>query len=1163
MSLRVEVHSAAGAGSSSSGNAGVGLGVHGHSQRASRASTLTPAAGDATTNERDSEEKALLGISPDLSHYNSFGTGAGDEIIDIDESDGTVHGHAHRVEDDQLDHIVKLGTLKGVTIPTCEFMWSVIIFIRFGLIVAQAGLVYAIGIMLLAATTVALTVTSISAIATNGVPSGGVLYVLTKSLGSGIGGAIALIYAVGVAIFISVELVGSVQGLLQAGKISVVGSAFADQAIVGGACLLFLSASAYIGTKVVHRLALFFLLAIVVAYISMFAGLLFAPSKVNFDGLVTGFSMDTLKGNLWPEPSFEFREVISLLFPCFVGVYSGVNNAMHLRNPYKAIPWGALGAIAISATLYTSLFLLTGSVIDRKLLLANPTVVPEIALPTPYLTIIGLFLVGQGSALHCCLLCSKVIQTIFAERIIPRMHWFRVDHLSNGEPRNAVILVTLFTLPFIFITELESLASIVSMCFLLCYGFTNFACMLLEVFRSPHWRPVYKHYHWLTSLIGLGLCLMIMLQIQPYAAMGLLALAATGTLLIQLFGSSGIWGHAVHGLLYSLALGHLLAVENEETEALIRKLDVDLVRNESQHLSNAARFLRNNDATSITSSISDSFTATDPTKRNAIWRPQVLAFFGMPEGEIKHPRLLSLISQMSSHGGLCIVSHILATTSGQQQKRGENNHNNNNSDNILVAPASDGVQALGDANMAHVPTEMRILEDERLLHRRLKLKLAMREENVDGFVKVFAANSVRSGQSMLLQTVGLCELTPNTVLVGWPEKGKWEDNLRSVRELRSIWQMARRVGMSVLIAKGASLFPDKNMEMRGTIDIWWIVSDGPLILLIGFILKQHAVWSNCTLRLFALTGLTQNPVDVESELRRYLALLRIEISEITVLQVDMVCNGEDVPETPLEDTLQAGTAVPESVSVPIPNAATRRDLAEQLKHEMELEEGSVGGSDWNDEMAASTVMSNSDGEARTPKARFPRTLLSDVDEEGSGRRRRNSRGQNSLADDEDDSGDDDDELRSEGTGVSGGGQHTRRRRRTRSTSSFGESSPGHSTSSTAVPPRLAGMPTQPVTHVEAMLCSTFVSSKRKSTPFLKQRTAAFIRQEMNRYSKSSALVILNLPAPNFDANIFGLNSLRRSGIYMELMEFITQDIPRSILVHSGGKAKDVLSLYAL
>ena len=37
---------------------------------------------------------------------------------------------------------------------------------------------------------------------------------------------------------------------------------------------------------------------------------------------------------------------------------------------------------------------------------------------------------------------------------------------------------------------------VLSMFFLMCYGFVNLACALQSLLKTPMWRPQFKYYHW-------------------------------------------------------------------------------------------------------------------------------------------------------------------------------------------------------------------------------------------------------------------------------------------------------------------------------------------------------------------------------------------------------------------------------------------------------------------------------------------------------------------------------------------------------------------------------------------------------------------------------------------------------------------------------------------
>ena len=44
--------------------------------------------------------------------------------------------------------------------------------------------------------------------------------------------------------------------------------------------------------------------------------------------------------------------------------------------------------------------------------------------------------------------------------------------------------------------NVDEIAPLLSMFFLMCYGFVNLACALQTLLKTPNWRPRFKYYHW-------------------------------------------------------------------------------------------------------------------------------------------------------------------------------------------------------------------------------------------------------------------------------------------------------------------------------------------------------------------------------------------------------------------------------------------------------------------------------------------------------------------------------------------------------------------------------------------------------------------------------------------------------------------------------------------
>ena len=61
---------------------------------------------------------------------------------------------------------------------------------------------------------------------------------------------------------------------------------------------------------------------------------------------------------------------------------------------------------------------------------------------------------------------------------------------------------------------------------------------------------------------------------------------------------------------------------------------------------------------------------------------------------------------------------------------------------------------------------------------------------------------------------------------------------------------------------------------QGYIDIWWIVHDGGLLMLLPFLLKQHRTWKKCRMRIFTVAQVEDNSIQMKKDLKQFLYQLR-------------------------------------------------------------------------------------------------------------------------------------------------------------------------------------------------------------------------------------------------------------------------------------------------
>ncbi|RZF44655.1 hypothetical protein LSTR_LSTR000607 [Laodelphax striatellus] len=494
----------------------------------------------------------------------------------------------------------------------------------------------------------------------------------------------------------------------------------------------------------------------------------------------------------------SFTLLIGIFFPSVTGIMAGSNRSGDLADAQKSIPIGTICAILTTSTVYLSAVLLFAGTVDNLLLrdkfgqsIGGRLVVANIAWPNEWVILIGSFLSTLGAGLQSLTGAPRLLQAIAKDGIIPFLAPFAVSS-SRGEPTRALLLTVTICQCGILLGNVDYLAPLLSMFFLMCYGFVNLACALQTLLRTPNWRPRFKYYHWSLSFIGLALCIAVMFMTSWYYALMAMGMAGLIYKYIEYRGAEKEWGDGIRGLALSAARYSLLRLEEAE-----------------------------------------------PHTKN--WRPQILLLAKLTSELVpKYRKMFTFTSQLKAGKGLTVCVSVV---SGDYSRS-----------------SSDAISA--KQNVAKM----------------------MEEEKVKGFVDVLISREISEGISHLIQTTGLGGMKPNTVILGWPygwrqseEEQSWHTFLHAVRVIT-----ASR--MALLVPKGINFFPDSTQKMSGNIDIWWIVHDGGLLMLLPFLLKQHRTWKNCRLRIFTVAQMEDNSIQMKKDLKTFLYHLRIE-AEVEVVEM--------------------------------------------------------------------------------------------------------------------------------------------------------------------------------------------------------------------------------------------------------------------------------------
>ena len=468
---------------------------------------------DDSSSSDDSEHKTGLGNYEDPSSVDSYS--------DEDESGN-----------------VKYDMFDGVTGKSLLEMFGVIMFLRFGYIVANAGILQTTIIIVICGFIAFGTTISISTICTNGkISKGGPYYLISRSLGPSFGIVIAFLYAAGSCIDVALNLTGFAEFLvLSYGSNDnyILSSQYWDTVLFGQVGLLLLFAVAMGGIHFVMQSNSILLLFNFLGTAAFIFGALVIESNYDQYGY-TAPSIDTFNKN-W-ESSYlknqSFMTMLALFFPSITGILAGVNLAERLKYPSKHIPKGTVIAI-ISATL---LYLLQAYVLGFGFVRETGTdgvglyhdflIMTKISLFSPMVSI-AIFASAFSRAAGRFITAVSTMTAVSNDKLLFTKKistFFQKTRLRDDEPIRLYAASSVLVCGLLFFGDVELVATLFSLFFLVTYACINYCVFTWDVSNLPGWRPTFRYHNGYFSLFMTVVCLAFMLLINWQ--LGLMTLAAS------------------------------------------------------------------------------------------------------------------------------------------------------------------------------------------------------------------------------------------------------------------------------------------------------------------------------------------------------------------------------------------------------------------------------------------------------------------------------------------------------------------------------------------------------------------------------------------------------------------------------------------------------------
>jgi len=448
------------------------------------------------------------------------------------------------------------GTLP-VFLAAISTILGAVMFLRFGYAVGHLGLLGAVGVVLLGHLVTIPTAMAISEIATNRkVEGGGEYFIISRSFGARIGAAIGLSLYVSQAISVAFYCIAFAEAFrpLAPWFVAQTGLAFDPRMVSVPTTLalivLILTKGADLGVKALYVVVLILTASLVL----FFMGKPLPDATAELDWSATVPNGD------------GFSVVFAICFPAFTGMTAGVGLSGDLKRPARSIPLGTMLATIVGFGVYLGIVYKLAISAPPETLASDPLVMQQIALWGPIIPI-GLAAATLSSALGSILVAPRTLQALGRDgAFLPRFvnGWLARGVGASNEPRFATLITSVFALVFVSMGDVDFVARLISMFFMVTYGALCAVSFVEHFAASPSYRPSFRS-RWYLSLLGAALCLLMMFQMDPGFAL------ASIVVMLLFYGLTGFSPAAESG-------GDLAALFLAAMGQLTRRLNIRLQR---------------------------------------------------------------------------------------------------------------------------------------------------------------------------------------------------------------------------------------------------------------------------------------------------------------------------------------------------------------------------------------------------------------------------------------------------------------------------------------------------------------------------------------------------------------------------------------------------------
>ncbi len=386
----------------------------------------------------------------------------------------------------------KFGTFGGVFTPDVLTILGVIMFLRLGWVVGNAGFLGSVLIIVLAKSVTICTGLSLSSMTTNiKIGAGGAYSIISKSLGLEAGGSIGIPFYISQTLSAALYIIGFTEGWLRL---------FPEHppVLVSSVAWLCLLGVSYVSAQFAIKVQYLIMAIMGLSLLSFFLS-----------------PVPPASGELVLVGKFEeagFWTVFAIFFPAVTGIMAGANMSGDLKDPRRSIPLGTMSAIAVTMLVYIAMAYMLSLIASPEELRSNQMIMVDKAIWGP-VVIAGIMGATLSSALGSMLGAPRILQALAQQQTIP-FHKMLAAKTRSNEPRNAIIVTGLAIEVAIVLGNLNFLATLITMFFLITYGMLNIVVFIQQSMKIISFRPTFSVPR-IVSFLGAFGCIFMMFLINP------------------------------------------------------------------------------------------------------------------------------------------------------------------------------------------------------------------------------------------------------------------------------------------------------------------------------------------------------------------------------------------------------------------------------------------------------------------------------------------------------------------------------------------------------------------------------------------------------------------------------------------------------------------------